>query len=574
MIKNAIASLLVLALITCCGLVGCGGGDNPTLAVVGDYDISAEECNNYYDASRQNFNSAQEEFDQRRMWLDSLIVTRMLIQEAYSKGIDKLEQLATIELANRDKFLLDVLYQKKIATDSDPGQAEIRAQYDRFEFKLRASHILIEDEDSAQAIFERVRGGESFEELAYEYSKDPSAKRNKGDLGYFEWGAMVDEFQRAAFAMEPGEISPPVKSMYGYHIIKLIDRLPNEKRTSYESMESSLAGQLKRLEEGKRTMAYLEELKEKYVVRIDTSICDYVLHKREQLYPPMMLETLPRNDFDMEQLDRNERELVLGTWGGGQITLGDYLQLIRNISPNFKPDFDDYDSLATMIFELKKNDLLIVDAHRSGVDTDPRYVEKLKFFRELNMADIMRNDSIPLPLQPTDAMARQYYDDHPEEYQTVAKVHVYEIMLSDEEKAKKLAGEISSLGQFTQLAASLTERPGKRVAKGDLGFIQFNSHGRLFTEAQKTPIGSMCGPVKIGKNYSLAWVVDRQDPAQKDYLGVKRQILQKLLGEQRNLAFQNWVAERKKEVKVVVNEDALWSLVDIESYDVADQSSM
>ena len=138
--RISIATLLMLVLAVAGGLIGCGGGENPTLAVVGDYNINAEELGNYYDASRRTYASAQEEFDQRRMWLDSLIVTRLLVDEAYNLGIDKLEELATIELANRDKFLLDVLYMEKIAKDSEPGQTEIRALWDRLEFKLR-SHV-------------------------------------------------------------------------------------------------------------------------------------------------------------------------------------------------------------------------------------------------------------------------------------------------------------------------------------------------------------------------------------------------------------------------------------------------
>jgi foldase protein PrsA len=72
-------------------------------------------------------------------------------------------------------------------------------------------------------MLERIKNGESINDLAVQYSKDPTAKENKGELGYFKRGEMVPEFENAAFKMKPGEISEPVKTDYGYHIIKVED---------------------------------------------------------------------------------------------------------------------------------------------------------------------------------------------------------------------------------------------------------------------------------------------------------------------------------------------------------------
>lgn len=92
------------------------------------------------------------------------------------------------------------------------------------EEEVKASHILVKDEAKAKDIAEKLTKGGDFAALAKENSEDPGSKDNGGDLGYFGHGQMVPEFETAAFALEKGKISPPVKSNFGFHIIKLDDK--------------------------------------------------------------------------------------------------------------------------------------------------------------------------------------------------------------------------------------------------------------------------------------------------------------------------------------------------------------
>ena len=85
--------------------------------------------------------------------------------------------------------------------------------------KVKASHILVEKQSQALKVLEELKAGADFRELAKKYSTCPSGKKG-GDLGQFGRGQMAREFEQAAFALKTGQVSEPVKTQFGYHIIK------------------------------------------------------------------------------------------------------------------------------------------------------------------------------------------------------------------------------------------------------------------------------------------------------------------------------------------------------------------
>ena len=86
--------------------------------------------------------------------------------------------------------------------------------------KTKCSHILVEKHSEAISLLERIQKGEKFGKLAKEFSLDTGSAKRDGSLGYFGRGKMVKEFEKSAFNLQTGQISEPVKTQYGYHIIK------------------------------------------------------------------------------------------------------------------------------------------------------------------------------------------------------------------------------------------------------------------------------------------------------------------------------------------------------------------
>ncbi|MGE0055848.1 MAG: peptidylprolyl isomerase [Hyphomicrobium sp.] len=167
--------------------------------------------------------------DQKRMSLLEFLIDNQLFAEAAEAN--KLDQGPAFEsrLAYLKRRALRELYFDKVIKGSVSDE-EARKLYDEQVKKLkpeeeaRASHILVETEAEAKDIKEKLKNGGDFAALAKEHSKDPGSKDNGGDLGFFTRGQMVPQFEEVVFSMNKGDISDPVQTQFGWHLIKLDDK--------------------------------------------------------------------------------------------------------------------------------------------------------------------------------------------------------------------------------------------------------------------------------------------------------------------------------------------------------------
>jgi peptidyl-prolyl cis-trans isomerase C len=195
-----------------------------------------------------------------REMLANLFVVKMLASEARSAGLDREPQVAA-QLALAQDLVLSEEHLNRVAragAESD-WQALARETYlasgERFvqPDRVRASHILVsvegrgEEEARARSeeILARLRSGEDMAALAREYSDDPSAAANGGSLGAFTRDRMVAEFSDAAFALsEPGELTGPVRTQFGFHIIRLDAKLPGG-QVPFERVQDQIVAELR-----------------------------------------------------------------------------------------------------------------------------------------------------------------------------------------------------------------------------------------------------------------------------------------------------------------------------------------
>lgn len=184
---------------------------------------------------RKNHQNNPQDFTEEKIneYLHLFINFKVKVEEAHARGLD-----TTAKFNSEFKTYREEL-KKPYRAEEDALEKLVQQTYKRLAEEVRAAHILVSVNadalpadtlaafQKAQDIRTRIVAGESFEKLAGEFSQDPSAKLNGGDLGYFTALQMVGPFEEAAFSTPVGAISPVVRTRFGYHIVKVKDRRPS-----------------------------------------------------------------------------------------------------------------------------------------------------------------------------------------------------------------------------------------------------------------------------------------------------------------------------------------------------------
>lgn len=273
----------MLGLIVFC--VGCQKKDNsPVLARFDGGTITETQLLKKIETLPQDIRSAA--LKHKKEFLEDMASEHFLLKEAKRKGLEKDPDVTALLDAARRKIIVAKLIEteidKKITLEPEAAGKYYEARKQEFMTPpvLRASHILVQSEEEATQLRSQLDQGADFEELAREKSIDATARRG-GDLGFFQKGQFVPEFEEKVFQMKKGEISQPVKTRFGYHIIKLTDQIPSslkEFKSVKRLIEERLAGE-KRTEAFKK---FLEKLKGSQKVNIDEKALEAFAKKLDE----------------------------------------------------------------------------------------------------------------------------------------------------------------------------------------------------------------------------------------------------------------------------------------------------
>ncbi|WP_404451660.1 peptidylprolyl isomerase [Virgibacillus necropolis] len=191
------------------------------------------------------------------------------------------------EDAFRKVIKISLLKEAAVSEDIKIKDEEIKTQYERMKTEIEASHILVADEKTAKEVKKKLKNGADFGELAKEYSTDKASGKKGGSVGYFTAGKMVPEFEDAAYKLEVGEVSKPVKSQFGYHIIKVTDK--RDAKTDLGSFEEEK-------EDIRRTLLSKKIDPKKAQAKIDTLLKDAKIDVKIDQYEDLFKKEEPKKD--------------------------------------------------------------------------------------------------------------------------------------------------------------------------------------------------------------------------------------------------------------------------------------
>lgn len=212
----------------------------------------------------------QSEEGQKQL-IDELVNQELFYFDAVESKLED-EEVFKSELEVAKQNILKQLNIKKTLDTVTVAEDDMKKFYEDNSEKfvrpmtVTASHILVDAEEKADEIYAAIEAGKDFAEAATEFSSCPSKDRG-GDLGPFGQGQMVPEFEQAAFAMEVGKVSAPVKTQFGFHIIKLTEK--SEAGTSpYDEVKAQIEQQLVIMQQNDAYFKKVNELKEKYTIEL------------------------------------------------------------------------------------------------------------------------------------------------------------------------------------------------------------------------------------------------------------------------------------------------------------------
>ncbi|MBA5852047.1 peptidylprolyl isomerase [Clostridium sp. cel8] len=241
------------------------------LAIVNGTEIKESDLNNAINRFPVDKRAALTTDEGRKHLLNEMISFELTYNYAKDMEFEKSDEYLSMLKSVKKEILTQVAI-SKVMEKATVTDKEVEDYYNanknmyKNPERVKAKHILVNSEEKAKEVLEKIKQGMSFEDAAKEYSSCPS-KAQGGDLGEFTRGQMVPEFENAAFSLDIGVISEPVKTQFGYHLIK-VEEKKEPSIASYDEVKDAIKKGLLQERQAYQYSKFNDELRKKYKVEI------------------------------------------------------------------------------------------------------------------------------------------------------------------------------------------------------------------------------------------------------------------------------------------------------------------
>lgn len=228
--------------------------------------------------------------DRKRQFVDNLILNDLLFSEGKKAGYDHDAEIER-QVEDLRRRLIVQRVTRQFQTPPEVSDEQVQKYYDDnpdlySTTQIRASHILVKEEATAKQLSAELKQHpEKFAELARERSTDASTAPKGGDLGLFGAGRMVPDFERVAFRLKVGEISEPVKTQYGYHLVTVTERKDGQPRP-FDQVKEQIRATLRSKGQQEQTQTYFDGLKRQANVIVNDDVVAKITPPPAEQSPP------------------------------------------------------------------------------------------------------------------------------------------------------------------------------------------------------------------------------------------------------------------------------------------------
>lgn len=269
--KNAVLIVVVLSAVLIFSCSKQKATSSSYVAKVGAIAITSDDVNKELKALPDQIQKMFTGPEGVNKFVDELVKKEMLFQEARKKGYENNAEYKKKVDEFKKITLIGLLLEKEIEDKVKVTDADVKEYYEAHKGDLtangqiRASHILVKTEEEAKKVLDQIKKGADFAKLAREKSIDKGSAANGGDLGFFSRGQMVPEFENAVSKLKEGEIGGPVKTRFGYHIIKVTGRKAGQV-VEFDKVKDLLSQRVMAEKQKELFDSYIDGLKKSYAV--------------------------------------------------------------------------------------------------------------------------------------------------------------------------------------------------------------------------------------------------------------------------------------------------------------------
>ncbi len=500
--SELLAAALVLMFVSC-------GKYNPevdpsALAVVGDQIIDKDAfAQKYQDFRRRT--GAQDTGQARRSMLNNFISEALLIEEARRRGYDE-DGVGQHEHERiKIQALLNAYHRRFISNTVSVTEDELVRLFVNTNTKIRASHLYAPTREQADSLFQLLEQGVPFEDLARTTFQDPRLRESSGSLGYFTVDEMEPSFEEAAYALDIGEISQPVRTSDGYSIIRVDDRKGNPLVTETEF--SKHRHKLQVYWKKRKTMKALQRHTDSLKQALEISFNEKSVAELFRILKDENIENFQETEISQKKIHELDNMVLvlskLGPWNGKKFqewasyTSEDQHAYIRNI-----------DNLKQFIEGLVIRSHIIKTAKKHKLHKTLSYEKSVNEALDNSLFERIENDLYQEFDIPEDSL-RQYYESDPSRFAESPKIRLREIVLDNADRVDFIQTRLEAGIPFSDLATEYSVRPASAARGGDLGYLTPDVLGKWSSRVMSMEIGDWAGPLQVDPYLVFLKCVDK-----------------------------------------------------------------
>ncbi len=522
------------------------------VARIDSTSISAAEMRDFVVQMPQSLRLQGQGDPVRKRYLRSLLGKYLIVLEAKERGLDTAQVVQTKAMQYWRQHLVDTYRQIALVPNVQVSEEEVRDYFARSGLgrKRQMAGILVEEDSTAKQIYEQLKAGGDFAQLAAEYTIDERSATQGGVLGFIDLEQarrlqIPDELFRS---LPSGQLSPILPMGTRYQIVRFLQDQPvplEEKRQQIRAM----LYERKRLEQERAEIASLTR-------KLDVQLVPEGL---ELLLNKAALHTRVR----LTHLTTEEADQPLFTYEAGQISLGDYLNALwgdmRALSGWGVRDSAEVVDTAK---ELVLTPVLLAEAaQRAGLEEMADGQQRWREIRTEFMIKQLRQEEVIDQSEASLEEARDFYEDNEDLFREPAQYIVVEVLVETEAEAVGLLRAIEQGATLGMLAQKHTIRQGMQEEDGlmHLGEYERLTLPRLFKAVKATDLNKITGPEHVEGGYSIFKVLNRQGGEVSPFFQVEKKARALVRGEKREQLFEELIDDLldKYKERIAVSDSAL-----------------